>query len=1014
MANTKEQQLAIDMDGTNIIVSAGAGSGKTAVLTQRVIRKIMDGVDVDRLLVLTFTNEAASEMKSRIRDAIIKNNLDKQLGLLDAAYITTFDSFALSLVKKYAYTLNIDKNIGIVDSNIITIYKYKILDEIMDSKYGEEKFDKLIGDFCLKDDEGLKKKIIELANKMDLAIDRDKFIEEYDTKYLNDKFIEERIQEYLRIIRNKIQEINDTYQEFMSYIDDALIDKLDNYFKPLFQGKTYDEYLLFMTMGTIRYTGVSEDGKELRDKLKNLISDIKHLLRFDCIEEIESSIKDIYDYIHVILDIIRELAGRVDEYKDQNGVYEFNDIAHMAIKIVRDNLDIRKEVQEYFNEIMVDEYQDTSSIQEEFVSLISNNNVYMVGDVKQSIYRFRNANPYIFQEKYNRYSQNNGGMKIDLLKNFRSRSETLFNINEIFNLIMDDEIGNAEYLKEHNMIYGNTTYDNEDTKANNYLEIYNYDNESDLAYTDYEKELFIVGEDINKKIKDKYQVFDKKTGKLRDIRYSDICIITDRNKYLDKYKKILEYEGIPSVIYMDQVLTNDKVILILKNLISLVDYVSRGVYDDRFRYMFTSVARSFIFEYSDDKIYQLINNKQIKQDKIIVKCKKINVDKPLVEVVNDIIREFKIYDKLTNLYNIQEDLVRISNLIDIASNLSNLNYGIGEFVKYLDEVNEKGLLVKYSVNTGGQDAVKIMNIHKSKGLEFSLCYFTGMANKFTIKELNERILFNDKLGIILPFVKENDLKDTILKDIYKDDFYKEEVSEKIRLFYVALTRCREKMIIVGSFNKNSNNKYDKLVPVIDRIKYRSFLDILNSISVIDKYMVDKKAHYTHSYDDVRTKDLANFKCDIVLNKREIDVEYNTVDNLHFSKETNKLVSFEQAKAMDYGTKIHERLEYTDFEQEDDNIVKKIFKYIEKDYQKIYREFEFADTKEGNLYHGIIDLMLEYNDYINIIDYKLKNVNDEKYNVQLKGYKDYIEKISNKKVNIYLYSIMDDVVKKLED
>ena len=179
MANTKEQQLAIDMDGTNIIVSAGAGSGKTAVLTQRVIRKIMDGVDVDRLLVLTFTNEAAREMKSRIRDAIIKNNLDKQLGLLDAAYITTFDSFALSLVKKYAYTLNIDKNIGIVDSNIITIYKYKILDEIMDSKYGEEKFDKLIGDFCLKDDESLKKKII---------------------------------------VRNKIQEINDTYQEFIDYI----------------------------------------------------------------------------------------------------------------------------------------------------------------------------------------------------------------------------------------------------------------------------------------------------------------------------------------------------------------------------------------------------------------------------------------------------------------------------------------------------------------------------------------------------------------------------------------------------------------------------------------------------------------------------------------------------------------------------------------------------------------------------------------------------------------------------
>lgn len=1013
MANTKEQQLAIDMDGTNIIVSAGAGSGKTAVLTQRVIRKIMDGVDVDRLLVLTFTNEAAREMKSRIRDAIIKNNLDKQLGLLDAAYITTFDSFALSLVKKYAYTLNIDKNIGIVDSNIITIYKYKILDEIMDSKYGEEKFDKLIGDFCLKDDESLKKKIIELADKIDLAIDRDKFIDGYSKKYLNDEFINDRVQEYQKIVRNKIQEINDTYQEFMDYIDDTLIDKLDNYFRPLFQGKTYDEYLPFKTMSTIRYTGVNEEGKELRDKLKGLITEVKNLLRFDDIEEIRNSIKETYDYTKVILDIIKELSKRIDEYKDKNGVYEFNDIAHMAIKIVRDNADIRKEVQEYFNEIMVDEYQDTSSIQEEFVGLISKNNVYMVGDVKQSIYRFRNANPYIFQEKYNRYSQNDGGVKIDLLKNFRSRSETLFNINEIFNLIMDDEIGNAEYLKEHNMVYGNTAYDLEDTKENNYLEIYNYDKETNLDYADYERELFIVSEDINKKITDKYQVFDKKTGKLRDIRYSDICIITDRNKYLDKYKKILEYEGIPSVIYMDQVLTNDKVILILKNLISLVDYVNRGVYDDKFRYMFTSVARSFIFEYTDDEIYQLISKKQIRQDKIIEECKKIDINKPLVEVVNDIIREFKIYDRLTNLYNIQEDLVRISNLIDIASNLSSLNYGIEDFIKYLDEVNEKGLLVKYSVNTGGQDAVKIMNIHKSKGLEFSLCYFTGMANKFTIKELNEKILFNEKLGIILPFVKENELKETILKDIYKDDFYKEEVSEKIRLFYVALTRCREKMIIVGSFDKNSN-KYDKLVPTLERIKYRSFLDILNSVTVIDKYMVDKEANYTHMYDEVKTKDLAVFKSDMVIDKLEVNIEYNTIDNLHFSKETNKLIDIEQAKAMRYGTMVHEKLEFADFEVGEDKTIQQLFKYIDKDYEKIYREFEFTDVKEGNLYHGIIDLMLEYKDYINIVDYKLKNVDDEKYNMQLKGYKDYIQKISNKKVNIYLYSIMDEIVKKLED
>ena len=179
LANTKEQQQAIDMEGTNIIVSAGAGSGKTAVLTQRVIRKITDGVDVDRLLVLTFTNEAAAEMKKRIRDAIIKNKLDKQLGLLDSAYITTFDSFALSLVKKYAYLLDAKQNIKIIDSNVMMIYKYRVMDKIFEEMYGDSKFEKLIQDFCLKDDKSLKDDIINLANKLDLQIDKEKFIETY-------------------------------------------------------------------------------------------------------------------------------------------------------------------------------------------------------------------------------------------------------------------------------------------------------------------------------------------------------------------------------------------------------------------------------------------------------------------------------------------------------------------------------------------------------------------------------------------------------------------------------------------------------------------------------------------------------------------------------------------------------------------------------------------------------------------------------------------------------------------
>ena len=1013
MANTKEQQWAIDAEGSNIIVSAGAGSGKTAVLTQRVIRKIMSGVDVSKLLVLTFTNEAASEMKNRIRNAIIKNNLTKQLNLLDAAYITTFDSYALSVVKKYAYKLNISKNIGITDSNIITIYKYKVIDKIFDEMYGEEDFDNLINDFCLKDDTSLKKDIIKLSEKLDLQLDKEKYIREYFLHYDNEEFTNKMIDDYMHLIRNKVIQLKDIYEEFTSYCSDSLIKKIDEYFSGLFSAEEYDEYVLFMSKSPVRFTSVDENGLELKEELKKKIEEIKKLLRFKDKNELTLGIEKTRRNIQVILNIISKMDNEVAKYKDKTGSYEFNDIAHMALGIVQNNLEIREEIKNYFNEIMVDEYQDTSNIQEEFVSLISNNNVYMVGDVKQSIYRFRNANPYIFQDKYNRYSKHDGGIKIDLLKNFRSRNETLFNINEIFNLIMDDEIGNADYLDSHNMVYGNTAYDLENPGHDNNIEIYNYDNEINTMYTREEKEIFIISEDIKEKIINKYHVFDKKSNRLRDIKYSDICIITDRNKYLDKYKKILEYEEIPSVIYMDHELTNDNVVLIIKNLISLVDYVNKGIIDDKFRYLFVSVARSFIFTYSDDMIYQIDKNKRYYQDEIIKKCKLINLNYPLEDIINEIFMVFNIYEKLNILSGIYEYLIRIDNILDIASNLSGLGYNLEEFINYIEDVLNKGLTIKYSTNTSIDNAVKIMNIHKSKGLEFSLCYFTGMHNEFTIKEINDKILVSDKGGIILPYINENgDISQNILKDLYVDNFFKEEISEKIRLFYVALTRCREKMIIVTSLNKEKNG-YGRLVPVNMRLKYRSFLDILNSIDIIDKYVVNKEANYTHDYDIIKLKEITKHTDGEVIDKKEIKINYEVGENKHFSKESD-ILDIDSVKAMKYGTLIHEELEYADFDKKNNKYLEKLFNVISSDYINVYREYEFSYQENNIVYNGVIDLMLEYDDYINIIDYKLKNIMDEKYNLQLRGYKKYIESISNKVVNIYLYSLIEDKILKIED
>ena len=622
MAFTSEQLEAINREGSNIIVSAGAGSGKTAVLTERVIRKLKDGISISNLLVLTFTNEAASEMKARIRSAIVKNNLIEQLTLLDSAYITTFDSYALSLVKKYHYLLNISPNVGIIQDGIIEIKKYQILDKIFEELYGDSDFNNLIDTYCYKDDKNIKDFIISISNYLDLLTNKDDYIRNYNDNFYSDVYLDKVTLEYLNLIKEEINNLHIIYSDFINYANDNLINKLDTFFNPLFNGNSYDDYKLFMSNTIPKFMGVSEEGKDLKEELKKNIDRIKELLRFDNISDIKDKLLLSKKYTDILIKIVTELDRKINAYKNNISMYEFNDISHMAISLVRDNLWVRNELKEYFNEIMVDEYQDTSDIQEEFLSYIDNNNIYMVGDIKQSIYRFRNANPYIFQNKYDSYSKQDGGVKIDLLNNFRSREETIKNINDIFNLIMDSNIGNADYLVSHNMLFGNKAYLAENTNHDNYMEVYAY--QVDELYSKSEMEAFIVADDILDKIKNGYLVFDKKTSKLRKLEYSDISIITDRNKYLDLYRKIFEYKGIPSTIYMDSELNSDTTIMVIKNLINLVYEVNSKI-ENNFKYLFTSVARSYLFSYTDQDIYNKLNDNSYFEDEIITIAKKINI-----------------------------------------------------------------------------------------------------------------------------------------------------------------------------------------------------------------------------------------------------------------------------------------------------------------------------------------------------------------------------------------------------
>lgn len=522
---TEEQTEAIYKDGTNIIVSAGAGSGKTAVLTERVLEKVKNGVSLSNLLILTFTKLAAKEMRERIGAKLKENNLLDELSYLDTADITTFDAYALSLVKKYHYYLNLSKNINIIDSSVIELYKRDSLKKIFDELYEKEdkEFLSLIKEYSIKDDKEIFEYILMLNNKLDLKTNKRDYLEKYiDNKYSEDN-IGKDINEYTKMLFDLINNI----REYLEFIDDSdYLDKLYGVINPLLDSFTYDDIKNNIEFKLPIARGVSDITKEYKDKISDVIKEIKKYTSYDSIDSIRDGILKTKDFVKKIIDIILLLDDKVMEYKSKYDYYEYSDIAGFAIKLVKENKEIREEIKNNLNEILIDEYQDTNDVQEEFISYIANNNVYMVGDIKQSIYRFRNANPYIFKNKYDNYSNNNGGIKIDLNKNFRSREEVIGNINLMFDRIMDDIIGGADYSKTHQMIFGNMMYKGEgDNNQNNNFEVYSYLN--DTNYKKEEVEAFIIADDILNKINNKYLAFGKEEHGNRGIKYSDFVILMD-------------------------------------------------------------------------------------------------------------------------------------------------------------------------------------------------------------------------------------------------------------------------------------------------------------------------------------------------------------------------------------------------------------------------------------------------------------------------------------------------------
>ena len=1018
MELTAEQTRAVYEDKKNILVSAGAGSGKTSVLTTRVIRKLKDHINIDELLILTFTNAAALEMKERIRKRIKKEpELKNQLDYLDSAYIGTFDSFASTVVKKYNYLLNISKDFKIIDSNLLNYQKEEILNNILDEEYKSKNsiLFNLISSYCDKDDENIRKYILNLDNKLNLLIDKDKYINEYIDNYFKEEKINNDIKLYVERIFAIVEEIKTNLDNFSSISSAKNIEKLNDYLLPIFNVKTYDD-LVKIDLGRFPTLTNLEAEAIYKENIQSLLGKLKDYLIYSSEEEIKKTILSTFDYISFIVDIEKRLAKEIDEYKYANNLFEFNDIAKLAIKVVKDNDFVKDELRNSFKEIMIDEYQDTSDLQEEFINLIANNNVYMVGDIKQSIYRFRNANPDLFKAKYNDYANNQNGLKIDLTSNFRSRKEVIDDINLVFINLMTD----INYA-EQQMVYGNTTYDTyQDDNLNNNLEILNYNFDKDVKYKDNVVEAFIIAKDIKNKIENGIKVYDKDAEQFRESTYQDYAILIDRASSFDMYKKIFEYFKLPLEIWNDEKISDSHSFMLLKNILYLIVKIKDNEFDRDFKYLMTSILRSPLMEVNDQEIFKLFLDDSFKETSIFKKCLELGAyldNHSIKELTLKVIDEFDFYHHMMKIGNVSSSLAKIEFFINNSNTFADIGYSVKDFIGFLNDVLDEDNDIRIGRLKTNSNTIKLMTIHASKGLEYPICYYAGLATKTNRQDLNDRFLFDKDLGIIVPYDIDG-IGPTIYKSFYKEKYIAEEIAERIRLFYVALTRAREKMILV---TKNLDNKIKE-----DMTSFNDFLSYIypkieNKIKEVDLESLELTRNYNLIKD-------SNFKdhlkpSNVVIAVNELSIDNSMLEESHYSKHSMALIDEDTKKKMEFGLKVHECLELLDFNNPNYNNIEPfiknkielmlkqdIFKYLSK--AKIYKEYEFIDEDNNSISHGIIDLMLVYDDHIDIIDYKLKNIDDEAYIKQLNGYKKYIENKLNKDTNIYLYSIMDNKIEKI--
>lgn len=929
MKFTPEQQRVIELHNSNILVSAAAGSGKTAVLVERIIRMICDGehpADIDRLLIVTFTNAAAAEMRERIAAGIIarleadpgNEHIQKQSALLHNAQITTIDSFSLFLIRNHFNEIGLDPDFRVADEGEIKLLQQEVLAQLLEDAYAgqfvpeaPEQFHACVEYFCPGGRESvLEQHILNLSRYAGSFPWPEEWLEERKNDYAAGdmealvhsdygQYLTERVNRTVEGCLEKLREVKRLCElpdgpYMYGELTEAEIEQLER----LTSCKDLEEQAAKVPTVTFgRLPSKKDDSvdpakrelaKAIRNSVKDTLSDLSESYFKTPLELAVEQGKACREPLRMLLDLVLEFDRRLLAAKQERHLIDFSDMEHYALQILlkREKVeesdgtgtdrtetkyrivpsDVAMEYRQYFQEILIDEYQDSNLVQEYLLSAISGEeegryNRFMVGDVKQSIYKFRLARPELFLEKYDTYQETGDLCRIDLAKNFRSRIQVVDAVNGVFSRIMSREIGGIAYDDKAALYPGAVYPAQEDPAYGSELLLIRKPEKGEReesgigeqhaegagVLVDYDNvrqlEALAIAARI-KQLKGSLQVMEKSTGELRPVRYSDMVILLRTTSGWDEeFKKILEQQGIPVYITSKTGYFGALEVQELLQFLRVLDNPRQDI-------PLFGVMQSVFGGFTQEEIAQIRSGgeghsrkrmtlyealkevaqsgRTVEEGEEISAGESAGEEAELSQKADTFLQRIGHYRDLTPFTSIRDLLQRILDdydylnyvtalpagskrranvemLLTKASAFEKTSYfGLFHFIRYMEQ------LEKYDVDYGeadtldeNADVVRIMSIHKSKGLEFPVVFVSGLSKRFNMQDANQSLIVDMDLGVAVDYVdsvrriKNKTLRRTVLSAKMKED----NLAEELRVLYVALTRAREKLILTAVLDK---------------------------------------------------------------------------------------------------------------------------------------------------------------------------------------------------------------------